>query len=508
MHSKLRRLSLSVALMTTAATAQPGLVRLERRSPGALGTTLDFAFENAPGPGLLFCVGRTAGPTPLGAVGPPWALAVDTSLARLWFPVLPDPTGSGTVSLGPTRGQQLHGVVLHFQLLAYDTRQTPNWWLDLSNPAVTQIATSGAGVPIPSTLSVARSLSAVFRDVLTGEVVIAGGGDWSTAAGLSARADVDVFDPQTLSARPAPALMTARGFATATALRDGRVLIAGGGSDPTSPLASALLYDPSSRSFTATRSMAHGRMVHSAARLPNGDVLVVGGTNDLTMLGPGSMATAERYDPASNSWSPAAPAPRAVSGAALTALDNGLVLLSGGFRHTAAGWQVSTMCDLYDPVANHWSPAGAMPVARVFHADSTLKLTGPNTNGSVLATGGLGNAGAGNAIADCSIYDPALDAWHPHSTLPTPTAMHTIFERRNGDLVIIGGGQGSLIAPRPLDAIAILPAAGTTWSTIGALTSARALHRTAVLEDETIVVFGGQGQNGQHPLDSIETVRL
>src|SRR5450631_2447381 len=77
------------------------------------------------------------------------------------------------------------------------------------------------------------------------------------------------FTVRVAMVRPAAAFMPtgrmtfARTAHTATLLLDGRVLIAGGGS------ASAELYDPSSQTFTATGSMTLAQDARSATLLAN-----------------------------------------------------------------------------------------------------------------------------------------------------------------------------------------------------------------------------------------------
>jgi len=87
----------------------------------------------------------------------------------------------------------------------------------------------------------------------------------------------------------------ARGGHTATLLPDGRVLVAGGSPDsvlagggPLLTLASAELYDPIRRSWTAAASMDESRFGFAAVLLEDGTVLVAGGWP----------ASAELYDPA------------------------------------------------------------------------------------------------------------------------------------------------------------------------------------------------------------------
>src|SRR5207302_9824830 len=100
---------------------------------------------------------------------------------------------------------------------------------------------------------------------------------------------------------------------TATLLTSGEVLVAGGGdgseiSLPTgkNTLASALLYDPAKNAWRETGAMAHARAGHRATALADGRVLVAGGGDgvgyqcasnhspDCTIAT--SLATSEIYD--------------------------------------------------------------------------------------------------------------------------------------------------------------------------------------------------------------------
>ncbi len=99
-------------------------------------------------------------------------------------------------------------------------------------------------------------------------------------------------------------MSTARDFATATLLPNGKVLIAGGfiivGGN-TVVLASAELYDPATGTFTLTGSLATARAGHSAVLLPNGKVFIAGG-GDFNVT---NYSSAEVYNTASGLFSPA-----------------------------------------------------------------------------------------------------------------------------------------------------------------------------------------------------------
>jgi hypothetical protein len=102
-------------------------------------------------------------------------------------------------------------------------------------------------------------------------------------------------------------MTTRRLFQTATLLSDGRVLIAGGGKDIDTTVASADLYNPKTGKFTATGSMATARGSHTATLLSDGRVLVAGGS-----VVPGGfvgsfLASAELYNPKTGTFSPTGP---------------------------------------------------------------------------------------------------------------------------------------------------------------------------------------------------------
>jgi hypothetical protein len=72
-------------------------------------------------------------------------------------------------------------------------------------------------------------------------------------------------------------MTTARAEHTATLLRDGKVLIAGGTGAGSQQLASAELYDPATGTFSNATDLVAGRRQHTATLLPDGTVLIAGG---------------------------------------------------------------------------------------------------------------------------------------------------------------------------------------------------------------------------------------
>ena len=191
---------------------------------------------------------------------------------------------------------------------------------------------------------------------------------------------------------PGASMSVPRAAHTATLLPTGEVLIAGGctvsGCELDRNGATAELYDPARDRFTKTGSMRAPRVGHSATLLRTGSVLVAGGWHEEAQT-----ATAELYDPASGVFSRTGSlaAPRGAFTASL--LPDGKVLIAGGAR---AGRSIRT-AELYDPATGSFQATGAMRTARSAHAAALLP------GGRVLVVGGMGERGrvlAGAEIYD------------------------------------------------------------------------------------------------------------
>ena len=184
---------------------------------------------------------------------------------------------------------------------------------------------------------------ALFRygDALpNGKVLIAGG-----FTGGAALASTELYDPVTNTfAAITPTMNTARYSATATLLANGKVLIAGGDGSAgnTTFLTSTELYDPVANTFAAiTPAMNTARYFATATLLPNGKVLIAGGGGN---GGPVmTLTSTELYDPVANTFAAITPAMNtAHEVATATLLPNGKVLIAGGYPGSAS-------TDLYTP---------------------------------------------------------------------------------------------------------------------------------------------------------------
>jgi hypothetical protein len=225
---------------------------------------------------------------------------------------------------------------------------------------------------------------------------------------------------------------------TATLLRDGKVLVAGGAtaSQPGKLLANAELYDPSTGRWTATGSMIHPRVNHTATLLPDGRVLVAGGSKPPNLSRPEEpslpLDSAEIYDPQTGTWTSteSMPEPRAFHTATL--LSDGTVLVAGGGSQEFSASFSSA--EIYDPRTGRWTSAGNMSIARN-QSTATLLL-----DGSVLIAGGyLAGAEKPRTTATAERYDPKAGSWTPTASMLGPRGRHTAVLLEDGTVLVVGG---------------------------------------------------------------------
>ena len=198
------------------------------------------------------------------------------------------------------------------------------------------------------------------------------------------------------------ALGTPRSAHTTTLLQDGRVLVAGGrvSAGGGVPLASAELYDPVTETWRSTGPLAAARWSHTATLLPDGRVLVAGGYSATTTL----LSSAELFDPATGTWSPAAPMaePRGLHAHVLLQEPNcgshcGKAMVVGG-RGPESNLTLDTT-ELYDPARNAWEEVGFLNERRYLTEAVLLR------DGRVLIAGGFGPTDSAET------FDPLTGRW-------------------------------------------------------------------------------------------------
>ena len=231
---------------------------------------------------------------------------------------------------------------------------------------------------------------------------------------------------------PTNAMHVLRVGHTATLLNDGRVLVVGGGD------ATAELFDPASETFSFTGPPVMGRLGATATLLSDGRVLIAGGLG-LTAGPDGSLPllnTAEIFDPATGTFSSTGTMVQGRRQHTATLLGSGRVLVTGGyFDHIC----FTASAELFDPVTGTFSSTGFMLSERSGHTATLV------ASGEVLMVGGS-NGCAPDAADDppwdplfAELYEPESETFQRAGDMSTTRIHHAAVRLTNGKVLVLGG---------------------------------------------------------------------
>lgn len=276
-------------------------------------------------------------------------------------------------------------------------------------------------------------------------------------------------------------MSTPRSLHTATLLTNGKVLIVGG-RDAVRSLASAELYDPQTGTFSAVAPMGTRREAHTATLLRSGRVLVTGGIDSY----PNQIRTksAELYDPQTNAWTTIATTmavTRQLHAAVL--LPSGKVLITGGHTQMPVGFGGSATADLYDPETQTIQPTVSMGTGRFAHTATVLR------SGEVVVAGGWGPAGLpAGGVTSVERYDPITESWTDLPALSTRRTEHSATLLADGRLLMMGGSPD----PGPVEPVGeVYDPATNAWTSTGSTVVPRYRHGAALLPSNHVVIAGG-----------------
>ena len=140
---------------------------------------------------------------------------------------------------------------------------------------------------------------------------------------------------------------------TATLLKDGKVLLAGGEWFEWDSFADAELYDPLSGQFTAISNMTRPRARHTATLLRDGTVLIAGGQPTCHLFVDqvfhcNDTGNAELYNPATGAFAAIGNMTSTRTNHTATLLMDGRILLTGGYTDWS-GFSPTGSAELYTP---------------------------------------------------------------------------------------------------------------------------------------------------------------
>jgi len=371
---------------------------------------------------------------------------------------------------------------------------TPGVSASPSEPAPTPTPQSSPAGPMAD----GRQIHTV-TELADGRILIAGGYTDVEVALASA----EVYDPSADAFSPTGSMADARGLHTATRLADGRVLIAGGGpanwvSTAFPYLASAELYDPATGTFLPTGTMTMPREDHTATLLEDGRVLIVGGNDE----GSHTTPTAELYDPSTGAFSPTGSLRTARGFHTATLLADGRVLIVGG---DAAAWEDSgpflASAEIYDPATGTFSPAGPLAEGRSHHAATLLP------DGRVLISGGVTSGGDSVSLASAELFDPATGTFSPTGPMTDGRVYHTATVLSDGRVLVTGGcpfGRVYANNPQFLKSAELYDPATGTFTPTGSMSFGRTWAAAMLLTGDRVLITGGVGDGSTISLDTAE----
>jgi hypothetical protein len=264
----------------------------------------------------------------------------------------------------------------------------------------------------------------------------------------------------------AASMNEARASFGSVSLGGGRVLAAGGASSPEGgAVASAELYDPATDTWSVTGSLNAARRAFTltAHTLPDGSsgAIAVGGDGS-----EGALASTELYDPATGSWSLGPELSVAYAGHAAARLDDGALLVAGG--------SVSTSASLLAADGSSWQAAGEL------HADEPgSSLTALSVGGAILIGPNAPNA---------QRYSPLERSWRVAGEPALARASHTATRLLDGRVLLVGGNASQLVE--------LYDPSSDGFSFTGATNTPHFAHTATLLADGRVVVVGGVASGG------------
>jgi hypothetical protein len=263
-------------------------------------------------------------------------------------------------------------------------------------------------------------------------------------------------------------MATPRASNTATLLRDGRVLLAGGyPGEGRPPSATAELYDPATGAFTSARPMLAGRADHTATLLPDGQVLLAGGTDDQGNV----LRTTELFNPATLTFrsGPRMTSPRT---AHVAVIDRGAVVLIGGVG--TAGRALRTTEVLR---GQEWSRGPRMRTARVKEGAIAL------ADGRISVVGGSRSTEGRTLLDSTELLDVA------RRTSTAGPRMSEGMYKLDGSLVRLADGRVVIPGGEQID---VLDADGRHITVLpGPREPRRSFLTASLIGRRTVLVVGG-----------------
>jgi Bacterial Ig-like domain (group 2)/IPT/TIG domain/Beta-propeller repeat/Galactose oxidase, central domain len=227
--------------------------------------------------------------------------------------------------------------------------------------------------------------------------------------------------------------------------------------------------------FAVTGNLNTARSGQTATVLNNGMVLLAGGFD----ANSNALASAELYNPSTGTFGATGNLITARANQTASVLNNGMVLVAGGFD---SNFNTLASAELYDPSTGAFTATGNLGTARAFHTASVL-----NT-GMVLVAGG----NSGGAMSSAELYNPLTGTFAPTGNLNTARWFHTANLLNNGAVLVAGGLDSS---GNVLGVAELYNSTTGSFTTTGTLVTPRFAHTATLLDNGQVLLAGGLDTN-------------
>lgn len=176
-------------------------------------------------------------------------------------------------------------------------------------------------------------------------------------------------------------------------------------------------YDPALDTWETKASMPTPRADLSAC-VVNNKIYLIGGTK-YSSQSPyyNETNTNEVYDPATDTWTTAAPIPIGVKGYGAAVLNNQIYILGGSKDGASQNSIIVNSTQIYDPQSNKWTQAANLPILATDGASAAT--TGIMAPTRLYYIGGFSSTAYSN---DTQVYNPDENAWSIGASMPTSRA--------------------------------------------------------------------------------------
>lgn len=236
----------------------------------------------------------------------------------------------------------------------------------------------------------------------------------------------------------------------------------------------AVAAEGGSKENTRIIQMSVGRAAHQITALTNGLVLVSGGCarRGCEII----HRSAELFDSSKNTFSPAGNMVEPRTSHASILLKDGRILIVGGWT----GQNGTMSAEIYDSKRNSFVPINAMSVARIGPVATALE------DGRILITGGEPRPGSG--LNSSEVFDPDTSKFSLSGQMSVGRGAHVAVALTDGRVLVTGGhrARGEI-----LQSAEIYDPATGEFSPTGDMTVPRHKHAGLLLPDGRVLIVGG-----------------